>query len=150
MGLTPVARSSQSCRTVANAGGVCRIFPKCASPAVTTTSFEPSPVFFSSLVGFQDEVWWSRLAQPIRYAWTEDTPLRIRQHEPDRHDPAPKALACYGVLRADTHGMLLRFVNGRSVSVVTTQFLAWLTERLAAEGNTALLMVWDHASWPVS
>ena len=46
--------------------------------------------------------------------------------------------------------MLLRFVDGRPVSVVTTQFLAWLTERLATEGKTALLLVWDNASWHVS
>ena len=60
------------------------------------------------------------------------------------------AVACYGLLRADTQGMLLRFVDGRPVSAVTTQFLAWLTARLAAEGNTALLMVWDNASWHIS
>jgi hypothetical protein len=34
-----------------------------------------------------------------------------------------------------------------TVSAVTTQFLAWLTARLAAEGKTALLMVGDNASW---
>jgi transposase len=43
--------------------------------------------------------------------------------------------------------MLLRCVHGRPVSAVTTQLLAWLTARLAAEGKTALLMVWDNASW---
>ncbi len=46
--------------------------------------------------------------------------------------------------------MLLRCVDGRPVSAVTTQFLAWLTARLAAEGKTARLMVWDNASWPGS
>lgn len=46
--------------------------------------------------------------------------------------------------------MRLRLVDGRPVSAVTTQFLAWLTERLATEGTTALLMVWDKASWPMS
>ena len=46
--------------------------------------------------------------------------------------------------------MLLRFVDGRPVSGVTTQFLGWLTARLAAAGKTALLMVWDNASWHVS
>ena len=46
--------------------------------------------------------------------------------------------------------MLLRFGDGRSVSAVTTQLLGWLTNRLAAEGNAALLMVWDNASWHVS
>jgi len=94
------------------------------------------------VLGFQDEVWWSRLAQPNLHTWTAAKPLRLIQNEPDRHDPEPKALACDGLLRADTQGMLLRFVNGRPVSAVTTQFLEWLTERLAAEGKTALLMVW--------
>jgi hypothetical protein len=102
------------------------------------------------VLGFQDEVWWSRLAQPHLHTWTETKPLRLLQNEPDRSDPAPKAVACYGLLRADTQGMLLRFVDGRPVSAVTTQFLAWLTNRLAAEGKTALLLVWDHASWHIS
>jgi hypothetical protein len=100
--------------------------------------------------GFQDEVWWSRLAQPTWHAWTEDKPLRLIQNEPDRHDPEPKAMACYGLLRLDTQGMLLRFGDGRPVSAVTTQFLEWRTDRLAAEGKTALLRVWDNASWHVS
>jgi hypothetical protein len=102
------------------------------------------------VLGFEDEVWWSRLAQPNLHAWTEDKPLRLIQNEPDRHDPEPKAVACYGLLRADTQGMLLRFVDGRPVSAVTTQLLGGLTDRLAAEGNTALRMGWDHASWHVS
>ena len=102
------------------------------------------------VLGFQDEVWWSRLAQPNLHTWTAAKPLRLIQNEPDRHDPEPKARACYGLLRTDTQAMLLRFVNGRPVSAVTTQFLGWLTARLAAEGKTALLMVWDNASWHVS
>jgi transposase len=102
------------------------------------------------VLGFQDEVWWSRLAQPNLQTWTDDKPLHLLQHEPDRHDSEPKAVACYGLLRADTQGMLLRFVDGRPVSAVTTQFLGWLTDRLMAEGKTALLMVWDNASWHVS
>jgi transposase len=102
------------------------------------------------VLGFQDEVWWSRLAQPDLHTWTDEKPLRLHQNEPDRHDPAPKAVACYGLLRADTQDMLLRFVDGRPVSAVTTQFLAWLAAWLAAEGKTALLLVWDNASWHVS
>ena len=72
------------------------------------------------VLGFQDEVWWSRLAQPHLHTWTDDKPLHVLQNEPDRHDPEPKAVACYGLLRADTQGMLLRFVDGRPVSAVTT------------------------------
>lgn len=98
-------------------------------------------------LGFQDEVWFSRLAQPNLHAWTQEEPLRLVQKEADKTDPDPKALACYGLLRADTGRMLLRFVNGRPVSAVTTGFLEWLLVRLAAEGKAALLMVWDNASW---
>ena len=95
-------------------------------------------------MGFEDEVWWSRLAQPTLQTWTDAKPLRLMQNEPDRHDSEPKAVACYGLLRTDTQSMLLRFVDGRPVSAVTTQFLAWLTARWAAEGKTALLLVWDN------
>jgi transposase len=43
--------------------------------------------------------------------------------------------------------MLLRFVNGRPVSALTTDFLAWCCGRLAAQRLTALLLIWDNASW---
>ena len=90
------------------------------------------------------------MAQPSLHAWTADKPLRLIQNAPDRHDPEPKAMACYGLLRTDTPGMLLRCVDGRPVSGVTTPLLGWLTARLAAAGKTALLMVWDKASWHIS
>lgn len=99
------------------------------------------------MLGFQDEVWFSRLAQPNLHAWTDQEPLRLLQKEADKADPDPIALACYGLLRADTGQMLLRFVAGRPVSHVTTQFLVWLLALLAAEGKRALLMIWDNASW---
>jgi hypothetical protein len=101
-------------------------------------------------LGCEDAVGWSRLAQPNRHAWTDATPLRVRQNEPDRHDPEPKAVACYGRLRTDTQGMLLRFGDGRPVRAVTTQFLGGLTDRWVAEGQTALLLVWDNAAWHIS
>jgi len=98
-------------------------------------------------LGFQDEVWFSRLAQPNLHAWSEDKPFRLVAKDADKADLDPKAIACYGLLRADTGQMLLRFVNGRPLSCVTTRFLAWLLARLAQEGKQALLMVWDNASW---
>ena len=66
-------------------------------------------------------------------------------------DPDPKALACYGLLvrlgpqQADQ--MWLRCVAGRPVSAVTMAFLAWGSAQLAAHGFTALLLIWDNASW---
>jgi len=44
----------------------------------------------------------------------------------------------------------LRLVQGRPVSQVTVELLAWVHERLAQEGKTAWLLVWDKASWPIS
>jgi hypothetical protein len=102
------------------------------------------------VLGFPDAVWGSRLAHPTLQTWTAAQPRRLLQNAPDRHDPEPQAVACSGLLRADTQGRLLRFVDGRPVSAVPTQFLGWLTEPLAAEGKTALLLVWDNASWHVS
>ena len=54
------------------------------------------------VVGFQDEVWWSRLARPDLHAWAASESLRLPQVEADKADPAPKAFACRGLSRADT------------------------------------------------
>src|SRR5215510_7931353 len=43
--------------------------------------------------------------------------------------------------------MWLRFVTGRPVSAVTIEFLAWCAAQGAAQGFTALLLIWDNASW---
>ena len=67
-----------------------------------------------------------------------------------KDDTDPKAVACYGILRADTQEVLVRFGDGRPVSHVTTAFLNWVGERLAAEAKNALLLVWDNASWHLS
>jgi len=99
------------------------------------------------VLGYQDETWWSRLAQPDLHTWTADEPWRLVERTAAKADADPKALACYGLLRADTGGMRLRFVDGRPVSQVTEDFLNWVCDRLAAEGKQALLLVWDNASW---
>src|SRR6266545_1483094 len=98
-------------------------------------------------LGFADEVWWSRLAQPDQHRWTDDdTVVRLQELERAKDDPDPKALACYGVLlrrrpqQADQ--MLLRFVEGRPLSAVTTDFLAWCCERLAAQGVSGWFLIW--------
>jgi len=104
------------------------------------------------VLGCEDEVWWSRVSQPHVSAWTPTgRPLRLVEQSVAKHDPDPKALACYGLLVRQAGGvpdrMWLRFVDGRPVSAITTQFLAWCAARLAALGKTALLLVWDNASW---
>ena len=103
------------------------------------------------VLGFQDEVWWSRLAQPNLHTWTDGSePLHLVERVIDKTDGEPKAIACYGLLRCDTNQMLLRFVDGRPVSPVTVQYLGWLSRVLSAEGKKALVMVWDNASWHIS
>ena len=104
------------------------------------------------MLGFEDEVWWSRLAQPDLHSWTEgDAPLHLEQKAVGADDPDPHALACSGLLLRATpttpEQIWLRFATGQPVSEVTAQFLAWCSERLAAQGNRALLLVWDNASW---
>src|SRR5262245_5688633 len=99
------------------------------------------------VLGWQDETWWTRLAQPDLFAWAGDEPLRLVPHE---RGGGPEALACYGLLRADTGAMLLRFVEGRPVSQVTADYLGWLCARFAGEGKKVFVLVWDNASWHIS
>ncbi len=53
------------------------------------------------VLGFQDEVWFSRFASPNLHAWTEDEPIRLVEKQAGIADRKPKALACYGMLQAD-------------------------------------------------
>jgi transposase len=106
-------------------------------------------------LGFEDETWWSRVAQPALHAWTPaQQPLRFREQTVPSADPDPRALACYGLLVQErtTQGVSqeqvwLRFVTGRPVSAVTIKFLTWVCTKLRAGNKTALLLVWDNASW---
>lgn len=88
------------------------------------------------------------MAQPDLFAWTP-APLRLTPPVKGKGD-GPAALACYGVLRQDTGGMMLRFVDGRPVSQVTEDFLGWVCETPAAEGKKVFVLVWDNAAWHVS
>src|SRR2546427_4296995 len=50
-------------------------------------------------LGFLDEVWWSRVAQPDQHRWVdEDDVRRLQELERTKEDTDPQALACYGVL----------------------------------------------------
>ena len=109
-------------------------------------------------LGFQDEVWWSRVTQPNLHAWVdEDAALRLVAQTAPKDDPDRKALACYGLLvscpAAPTtlpEQVWLRFVEDRPISAVTTQYLAWCCDKLTKLGKKALLMIWDNASWHIS
>jgi hypothetical protein len=102
------------------------------------------------VLGVADDTWWSRLAQPALHSWTEGTPLRLIEQHCPKEDPDPTALACDELRRLDSHEVLLRFVDGRPVSHVTTAFLAWLYQRLAVERKRVLVLLWDNASWHIN
>lgn len=102
------------------------------------------------LLGFQDETWWSRVAQPGMASWTAaGRPLRLVEVAVP-HDEA-KALACYGLWLPAEETTWLRFVDGRPVSALTTEFLAWCAaEAASVVGIRTLVLIWDNASWHTS
>jgi transposase len=102
------------------------------------------------VLGFEDEVWWSREAQPQMHAWSDGKPVRLMEKTVPAKDPEGKAMACYGLYVPTASQMLLRFVRGRPVSGVTCAFLAWLATYFSAQGKRALVLIWDNASWHIS
>lgn len=95
---------------------------------------------------------------PSLHAWTEgDQRLRVLEQPVPKGDKEAKALACYGVrvsCPADPQHfqtrVWLRFVDGRPVSAITTQFLAWTCEELERAGKKVWVLIWDNAPWHVS
>jgi len=113
---------------------------------------------FDWVLGFEDETWWSRFAQPNLHAWTTAAqPLRLIELARTKDDPERKALACYGLLvrwelaeAEPQEQMWLRFVDGRPVSAITIQFLDWCCAKVAALDKRVLALIWDNASWHIS
>jgi len=102
-------------------------------------------------IGFQDECWWSRTALPTLSSFSEEgEPHRMVQKSVAKDDPDPKAISCYGLYLPRLEDMWIRFVDGRPVSSITTQFLGWCCEELEAAGKKVLLLIWDNASWHIS
>lgn len=109
-------------------------------------------------LGFEDETWGSRWQCPAGSAWSErGHPLRLVEQTVNKKDKDPKAVACYGrLVRCPAspaplpEQVWLRFVQGRCVSGITTQFLNFCSEKLAAWGKRVWGLIWDNASWHVS
>jgi hypothetical protein len=108
-------------------------------------------------LGFEDETWFSRFERPSLHSWAEaGRPTRLLEKKAAKDDPEPKALACYGMYLPGIGETWLRFVDGRPVSAITTQFLSqflsWCCEKREArssnggarEGSAPYL--WDNAS----
>jgi transposase len=98
-------------------------------------------------IGFEDEVWWSRVAQPKVRSWTSGPPLKVQVLKSEENDPDPDAIACYGFYRYDTRKVTVRFVEGRPEADITIQFLEWLCGGAAKEGKKVLVVIWDNPSW---
>ena len=94
-------------------------------------------------VGFQDEVWWSRLTHPNLHSWVEEAPLRLVEKEQKKDDPDPKALACYGIdLRyQETEEVWIRFVEGNPKSDPTIDFMKWTLKKTAKQDNFLFLNI---------
>lgn len=91
------------------------------------------------------------MALPTLSSFSEEgKPLRLLQRSVPKDDPEPKAVSCYGLYLPGIDETWLRFVDGRPVSSITTQFLEWSLEKLEAAGKKVLLLIWDNASWHVS
>jgi transposase len=100
------------------------------------------------VLGFLDEVWWRRLHDPMMHTWAEaGKPLRLVEKTPDKAEPDPKAMACYGVYLRSQAQMLLRFVEQRPVSAITCQFLEWVVEQVRGMGKRVMPLIWDNATW---
>jgi hypothetical protein len=103
------------------------------------------------VLGFEDEVWWSRVALPSLHSFSEKgRPLRLVKQLVAKDDPDPKAISCYGLYLPELNQTWLRFVDGRPVSAITTQFLQWCCQKLESMGKKVWVLVWDNASWHIS
>lgn len=88
---------------------------------------------------------------PSLHAWSEKRePMRLVEQSVAKGDPEPKAISCYGLFAPELEQMWLRFVEGRPVSGVTTQFLEWCSKKLFASGKKVWVLIWDNASWHIS
>jgi transposase len=103
------------------------------------------------VAGFEDECWWSRVAQSSLHSFSEGgEPLRLVQQLVAKDDPDPKAISCYGLYMPELEQAWVRFVDGRPISGITTRFLEWCWRKLEVLGKKVLVLIWDNASWHTS
>ena len=62
-------------------------------------------------------------------------PHRLVQRSVAKDDPDPKAISCYGLYLPGLGDTWLRFVDGRPVSSITTQFLSWCLREARSGGQ---------------
>ena len=106
-------------------------------------------------LGFADETWWSRLAQPHLHTWADadEGPLRLVEQTVAQERSRPQGAGLLRRAAAPARAaerVWLRFVDGRPVSAITEQFLDWCCDQLQETGVRVWLLIWDNASWHVS
>jgi len=95
-----------------------------------------------------DECWFSRFAQPRLHSWAASgQALRLVQRNPTKDDPEPRALACYGALRADTGQVVLHSASGQPNGHHTWFFVRGLLLIAQRERKRVLVVIWDNATW---
>jgi hypothetical protein len=100
-------------------------------------------------LGYEDETWFSRFERPSLHSWAVPQSQRIfwrRRREKTTPSRRP-SLATGWMYLPELEQSWLKFVAGRPVSAITTQFLEWCCEKLEQRGKKALLLIWDNASW---
>ena len=105
------------------------------------------------VVGFEDECWWSRVAQPSLHSFSEaGKPLRLVEQSlaRKRRSRSEGYLLLRALYMPELKQSWLRFVDARPVSAITTQFLQWCLKKLEAVGTKVLVLIWDNASWHIS
>lgn len=102
------------------------------------------------VVGYIDEVWWSRIKIPKLKNWVEEKSYKIEKKSISKQDKESKAIACYGCLRIDNKKIYLRFTKQRPKSLSTIGFLKWLSKKFEIEGKKVLVLFWDNATWHCS
>src|SRR5215212_4294804 len=80
--------------------------------------------------------------------WADATkPVRLLEKEARKDDPSRRPSPATECICPEMGETWLRFVDGRPVSAITTQFLGWCAQKLQQRGKKALLLIWDNASW---
>lgn len=95
------------------------------------------------------------MTPPARHGWAEaGRPERLVEQTVPNGEA--KVLACYGAPLSppgdvgwSEEAMWLRFVEGRPVSVMTTEFGEWSTAKEARRKRVRVL-IWDNAGWHTS
>jgi hypothetical protein len=104
------------------------------------------------VVGFLDECWWSRVAQPNLHSFERSRRASASGGAVSRkRRPRSEGHLLLRLYVPELAKTWLRFVDGRPVSAISAKrFSEWCSEKLAAIGKKVWVLIWDNASWHIS